>query len=138
MKKLLILLIIFSAVTSAQNLVYDSGTVSSGDSIITIDLGADLNRLQQDYAGGNELRLIAVVFTGTWTNTSFTVSASNAANGTYYDVYDADGTQLTITMASNRWIWLEPIKFAGLRYLKLTGATAEGGTRTYWIVERIY
>ncbi|KKL79501.1 hypothetical protein LCGC14_2014220, partial [marine sediment metagenome] len=93
--------------------------------------------LLQDYGGGNEIRLIGLWFDGTWTNTSFTVKACTTLTGTFDPVTDSDGTALTITMASNTWVWLDPRMFAGLRYIQLVGSQ-EGGIRTLVLIKRIY
>ena len=139
MKTILIMLFAVTLAFAQGNLEYVTATVANGDSVITVDLGYDLNQSTPDYVTtGNEHRIIGIVFTGTWTNTSFTVSASNASDGTYYDVYADDETQLTITMASNRWIWLDQKNYAGIRYVRFTGAVAEGDARTYWLIKRQY
>ena len=135
--KWLLLAVLLTGFTYGQNLIYTSVTWLNSTSALEIDIGLDTDKLLQDYGGGNEIRLIGLWFDGTWTNTSLTVKACTTLTGTYDPVKEADGTALTITMASNTWVWLEPRIFAGLRFIQLSGS-AEGGARTYVIIKRIY
>lgn len=137
MKQILIFLLL-SLPLFAQNLKYESFTCANNDSIITLDLAYDWDRIISEYSAGNEFRAIGLWFDGTWTNTTFTVLACTSSTGTFDPVYDESGTALTITMASNRWIWLKPIEFAGLRYVKLRGAVKEGGARAGVIIKRLF
>ena len=135
--KLIAFVFLLTSITFAQNVNYSTFTVANNDSNATIDLGYDLSQIQANYYEGFEFRAIAILFAGTWTNTTFTVYAALTAAGTYYQV-TSGGTALTITMSSNKWEVLEPIKFAGLRYIKLVGAEKEGGARTGYIIKRTY
>ena len=117
------------------NIVVTSQTWASGAISDTIDLGFDTNKLLQDYTGGNENRVVGLWFDGTWTNTSLTVYACDTFDGTYDPVTEADGTALTITMASNTWVLLEPRFYAGFRFIRLVGS-AEGGARTLKPIKR--
>jgi len=127
-----------SGFTLAQNLVYVSQTWASGAISDSIDLGYDTNETNpQNMPSGDEYRVIGLWFDGTWTNTSLTVYASSTLGGTYDPVQDIDGTALTITMASNIWVWLKPQEFAGFRFIRLVGS-AEGAARTLIVVKRQY
>ena len=134
--KWLLLAVILTGFTYGQNLIYTSMTWLNSTSALEIDIGLDTEKLLQGYSGGNEIRLIALWFDGTWTNTSVTVKASSTA-GSYDAVTDASGTALTITMASNTWVYLDPTTFAGMRFIELSGSS-EGGARTLVVVKRIY
>ncbi|MBK7380418.1 MAG: hypothetical protein IPJ03_15800 [Ignavibacteriales bacterium] len=138
MKKIILLVGLFVSISLAQNLTYEVVTVDSADSTITIDLGVDYNAVSADYAGGNEFRVIGLLFSGTWTNTSLTVKANIDGGATYYTVKDRDGTALTITMATNVWVYLKPTEFAGMRYIELSSTTPEGDTRTLYLIKRQY
>lgn len=137
MKKILFLFFILTITAFSQNLTYQYITWPNGAISDSLDLGTDLNYLGYDYNFGTEQRAVGLWFNGTWTNTSLAVYASDSLAGTYDPVEGADGTALTITMATNTWIWLEPIKFAGLKYIRLVGS-AEGGARTLVLIKRIY
>ena len=134
--KWLLLAVILTGFTYGQNLIYTTMTWANATTALEIDIGLDTELILQDYTGGNEIRLIGLWFDGTWTNTSVTVKASTTA-GSYDAVKEADGTALTITMASNTWVWLEPRIFAGLRFIELSGSS-EGGARTLVLIKRIY
>ena len=137
MKKIILLVGLFVSVSLAQNLDYIETTVDSTDSTIVIDMGVDTDEFYSDYSGGNEYRIIGLLFVGTWTNTSLTVKANTTGTGTFYAVKDRGGTALTITMASNTWVYLKPSEWAGLRYIELSGSD-EGDTRTLYLIKRQY
>ena len=134
-----ILIVLFTVgFTLGQNLKYVSATAGSAATVITIDLGIDTDEAIPSFMpGGDEFRLVAIQFEGTWTTATATVSASSAAAGDYDDVYDVDGTAFTINIASDRYIWIDPRKFAGLRFIKLT-FTEQGQAGTYVLVKRQY
>ena len=137
MKKILFLFFILTITAFSQNLTYQYITWPSGAISDTLDLGTDLNYLGYDYNFGTEQRAVGLWFNGTWTNTSLAVYACDSLAGTYDVVKGSDGTALTITMATNTWVWLKPTEFAGLRYIRLVGS-AEGGARTLVLIKRIY
>ena len=133
-----ILIVLMTGFALGQNLLFDSQTWTNATSSVTIDLGKDTNEMIPSYMpGGDEFRIIAIQFEGTWTSTSLTVSASSSASGDYDDVFEQDGTAVTIKMASDRYVILDPKFYAGLRYIKLTGSS-EGGARTYVLIKRQY
>ena len=133
-----LLLAVLTGLTYGQgNLIYTDQTWANGSPSDSIDIGIDTEKLLQDYSGGNEIRLIGLWFDGTWTNTSLTVKACTTATGTYDAVTNSDGTALTITMASNTWVYLDPTTFAGIRFIQLSGS-AEGGARTLVVIKRRY
>ncbi len=136
--KIILFLILITGFTFSQDLFYDSQTWTSGAVSDTFDLGTDTKKTFSDYVSSNEeTRAIAFWFDGTWTNTTFTVYACTSLAGTFDPVQEADGTALTITMASNIWVLLDPKFYAGMRYIRLVGS-AEGGARTLVIVRRRY
>lgn len=141
MKKLkwLLLALVLTGFTYGQgNLIYDPQTWANTFVSDTIDLGFDTEKVMSDYGFvQQEARAVGLWFDGTWTNTSFTVSACTSLTGTYDPVQDADGVALTITMASNIWVWLEPRIFAGMRFIQLSGS-AEGGARNLVVIRRRY
>lgn len=136
--KILFFLILALSFSYGQNLSFESKTWANATSSVTIDLGFDVNEAIPSYMpSGDEFRVIAIQFEGTWTSTSLTVSASSSASGDYDDVFEQDGTAVTITMASDRYVILDPKLYAGIRFMKLTGSS-EGGARTYVLVKRQY
>jgi hypothetical protein len=137
--KLIFIFLLMTGLALSQNLIYEATTWTSGAVSDTLDLGSDVNKILSDYGSSTqeEVRVIGLWFDGTWTNTSLTVLACTTLAGTYDAVTDIDGTALTITMASNTWVYLEPRFFAGLRYIRLLGS-AEGGARTLVVIKRRY
>jgi hypothetical protein len=131
-------MLIMTGLVFSQNLIYTSQTWTNGAISDTLDLGTDSDLVFSDYGSTEqETRVIGLWFDGTWTNTSFTVQACTSLTGTFDAVTDKDGTALTITMASNKWVYLNPQTWAGLRYIRLVGS-AEGGARTLVIIRRRY
>jgi len=124
-------------ILSQGNLTYTSVTWANGAISDTIDLGYDWDAITSNYPAGNEFRAVGLWFDGTWTNTSLTVYACSTLAGTYDAVKGTDGTALTITMATNTWVWLKPTEYAGLRFIRLVGS-AEGGARTLVVIKRRY
>ncbi len=135
--KYFLLALMLTGFTYGQNLIYTPYTWPNGAISDTMDLGIDTGKLLEDFSGGNEVRVIGLWFDGTWTNTSLTVYACTTLTGTYDPVTNSSGTALTITMASNTWVYLEPATFAGMRFIRLVGS-AEGAERTLVIIKRIY
>ncbi len=133
------LVLLITGFTYAQgNLIYSPQTWANGFVSDTIDIGADTELIESPYGSvQQETRLVGLWFDGTWTNTSFTVKACTTLTGSYDAVKDANGTALTITMASNTWVYLEPRFYAGLRFIQLSGS-AEGGARNLVVIRRIY
>ena len=63
-----------------------------------------------------------------WTTADITFQASESEAGTYVDMYDTSGSQLTITSAAaSRWYAIAPQDFAGAPYLKLVSSVAQAG-----------
>lgn len=137
MIKWFLLSILLTGFTYGQNLIYEATAWPTGAISDTLDLGINTVKLSQHYAGGDEVRVIALWFDGTWTNTTLTVYACTTLTGTFDPVTNSDGTALTITMASNTWVYLEPRFFAGMRFIRLVGS-AEGGERTLVLIKREY
>lgn len=134
-----LLLAVLTGFTYGQgNLIYTQETWLNGAASDTIDIGLDTEKLLQDYSGGNEIRLIGLWFDGTFTNTNITVLACTSLTGTYDAVTNIDGTALTITMASNKWIYLDPTTFAGIRFIRLLGDANEAAERSYVLIKRRY
>lgn len=65
-----------------------------------------------------------------FTGTTITFTASNTAGGTFNPVYKDDGTQYSVTVATNRAIAIDYTKLAGFRFIKLVSGSTEGATRT--------
>lgn len=71
----------------------------------------------------NERTVVGLEMPAAWTAASITFQASQD-DTTYNDVYDNDGTELTVTAAASRYIILSPAKFVGAKYLKVRSGTS--------------
>jgi hypothetical protein len=71
-----------------------------------------------------------------FTGTTITFQCSDAAGGTYVNIADGAGNVLTKTVAVSQYIYLDPNIFAGVRFLKITSGSAEGGARSVELVVR--
>ena len=98
---------------------------------VTIANGASLSGAIQI----DEAFLVGIKMPGTWTAANLTLQgAGEDAPTTFNNVYDKDGTEVTITAAASRHITLEPAKFAGIHTLKVRSGTSgtavnQGGDR---------
>ncbi|MCX2726013.1 hypothetical protein OO015_00635 [Thermomicrobium sp. 4228-Ro] len=105
----------------------DSVTISSGSSISP---GVDLDGLT----------LVGILMPDTWDGTSITFQAS--LNGTgWYDLYDAAGNEVTLTVGPARYIQIDPQRILGIRYLRIRSGTAatpvnQTANRTLQLVTR--
>lgn len=98
-------------------------TIASGQ---TTSSAADLGGYQ----------LVGIQTPAALTSTAITFTAATGAAGTYTAVYDYAGTQYTLTVSTSRWVYLEPVVFAGMRYIKLVGGSSEGADRTINLIVR--
>ena len=70
-------------------------------------------------------KLMALLMPGAWTAAALTFQASDVAGGTFLDVYDDAGTEVTATVAASRAIGLDAIlpELAAIRFLKIRSGT---------------
>jgi hypothetical protein len=98
-----------------------TATIASGQSLSTaIDLG--------------DAKYIGIIMPAVWDTAGLTFQASDEKEGTYRDVYDAAGTEYTVTAAAGRAFLLDSTKFAAWRFLKIRSGTA--GTAVNQTAER--
>lgn len=69
-------------------------------------------------------RLFAINMPASWTTANLTFQGSDRGGGTYNNIYDENGNELTVTAAASQFIILEPLKFLGLRNLKIRSGTS--------------
>lgn len=80
---------------------------------------------------------VALSMPDAFTGTALTVQAKDK-EGNWQDVYDDAGTQLSITVAANRWITLSPVgEFTGLVNIRFVSNSAEGAERKIDVVQRV-
>jgi hypothetical protein len=71
------------------------------------------------------------------TSTTITFQASNASGGTFVDVYDSDGNQVSLAVAASRAIGLsgaEADALAPFKWIKVVCGSAEGAARTIQLI----
>lgn len=73
----------------------------------------------------DEALLAGLLLPAAWTTADLTLQASTrAAPSTYANVYDVDGTEVTIKAAASRYVALNPADFAGMYAIKLRSGTS--------------
>lgn len=100
-------------VVKGQQAVIDC-TIASGASLsAAVNLG--------------EYRLTGIEIPATFGPTTLTFQAS--VNGTdWFNLYDASGTEKSVTVAVSRRVILSPADFYGIQYLKVRGGTSGSPT----------
>jgi hypothetical protein len=94
------------------------------------------NASLSDAVSLDEAALVGLIMPGTWTAADLTLQGAGENDETaFLNVYDKDGTEVTIDAAASRYILLEPGKFAGIKQLKIRSGTSgtpvnQGGART--------
>lgn len=71
----------------------------------------------------NGHQIVAIYMPGTWQAANITFTASNVSGGTFYDVYDSAGNELTVTASASRTIVDIP-ELAPLRFIKVRSGTS--------------
>jgi hypothetical protein len=89
--------------------------------------------------------LAAIIMPSAWTAAVLTFQGSNASGGTFADVYDDQGNEVTVQAAASRAIGLDAVSLAlaPYRYLKVrsgTGASpvAQGASRDMQVILKGY
>lgn len=87
---------------------------------------------QQDSAAVNLVggTLCGVYLPAAFTGASLTFKASTAVGGTYKEVLNEDGTPYTVTVSADGYSPVDPSVFAGVLFLKVRSASAEGAGRS--------
>ncbi len=86
-----------------------SVTISSGSNM---SAGVDLDGLT----------LVAIVMPSAWDGTTITFQAST--NGTdWYNLHDAAGNAVVLTVAPSRYVQLDWQRFLGIRYIRIRSGT---------------
>ena len=84
--------------------------------------------------------ICGIVMPAAWTTANLTFQVSEDGS-TYNDLYDQDGTEITITAAASRFIVLNTDNFWGFHYLKVRSGTTgtpinQGAARTITLLTR--
>lgn len=95
----------------------------------------------------NEHMLVGIEVPSSWTTANITFQVANVgvsgAEGTFYDLYDQNGNEVTVTVAGtgSKAFTLVPANFAGFRFLKVRSGTtatpvAQSGDITLRLITR--
>lgn len=84
--------------------------------------------------------LVAIQMPASWTTANLTFQGSNDGT-TFFDVYNLDGDEYTVTAAAGRYIVLSPFEFQWARYIKIRSGTTgtpvnQSADRTIVLVTR--
>lgn len=72
-----------------------------------------------------------------FTGTTIKVQSSPTFDGTYVEVQDGAGADISLTVVPSKYIPIANLAYiAGLRFIKLVSGSSEGGTRTITIAAR--
>lgn len=112
MKRALTYLILFAALslTASAQLSLTTATIAESASL----------------SSGVNLRdsvVVGIIMPSSWTTADITLQASYDGT-TYYDVYNMDGDEYTITASASRIIVLSPLEIQWARYIKIRSGTA--------------
>lgn len=94
-------------------------SISDGHAIATIAESASLSgavNLQGQ-------RLAAIIMPSAWTTANLTFQAAENNGGTFNDMYDSSGTEITVTAGASRFIRLSVSDWLGVRSLKVRSGT---------------
>lgn len=78
--------------------------------------------------------LCGLLLPSTFDGTTITFQTSDTLAGTYVDIQDGTGASASVTCAASKYIALDPLAFAGIRFLKLTAGTSQSTTDTIIIL----
>lgn len=95
---------------------------------VTIDISVDAQ--VSGILDCNGSHLFALVTPAAVDSTSVTFQAS-VDGVTFTPMYDNAGTQLSATIAANRWIPLDTALFESVQYLKIVAGSAETADREF-------
>jgi len=71
----------------------------------------------------------------TFAGTAITFQVATTLTGTY-QAFHKDGAAYSITVANSLHIWLDPVVFYGLKYIKLVSGSAEANATAIEVVHR--
>lgn len=112
-------------------------------STVTVTLSTGATGLSDAVDIGG-MQLMGVMMSTAWTAANLTFQASNSSAGTFADVYDDAGTEVTVTAAASRAIAIDfaSLKLAPWRYLKVRSGTtalpvAQVGAKTLTLIGKV-
>lgn len=88
-------------------------------------------------------RLFAIQMPAAWTAANLTFQASYDGGATFCDMYDDAGTEVTVTAAASRYIYISnPMAWMGVQVIKVRSGTTgspvnQGGDRVVQLVTAV-
>lgn len=88
--------------------------------------------------------LVGIIMPAAWTAAGLSFQAAEkptADSGTYGNVFDSSGVELTIPASASQYLALDPAKMCGLRFMKIRSGTsgtpvAQGADRILILIAR--
>ena len=123
----LLLLIALPAVGQGPLLQRRTASITSGQS-----LSASVDIKDQP--------IVAIQMPSTWTTANLTFQGSSDGTN-FFNVYNMEGDEFTVTVATSRYVVLNPFEFQWARFIKIRSGTSgtpvsQGADRTIVIVTR--
>jgi len=86
------------------------------------------------FMGG--LSLCGLVMPTLWTSATISLQMTYDNGANWHDVYDNDGTAISFTVGTSRYVKIDPADFAGINYLRLVSSAPQAAERSIVIVAR--
>lgn len=80
--------------------------------------------------------LCGLIMPATFTGTTITFQMSDDSGGTFVLMHDGAGASYSKTVATSKYIPLNPADFAGMRYIKLVSGSTESSQRVIKLATR--
>lgn len=125
MKRLLALLAILALPAPALASTATSFTDTRVQITATIASGQTTSA-EVDLGGTN---IVGLQMPASFTSTSLKFLVSTASGGTYQNLADGAGSDVSKTVAGGKYIGIDPTLFRGVRYVKLVSGSSEGADR---------
>jgi hypothetical protein len=82
--------------------------------------------------------LVGIIMPSSWTSANLTFQASHDGT-TYSNLFDDAGNEQTVTAAASEYLFLSPLEWVGIAFLKVRSGTSgspvnQGGARTITLV----
>lgn len=74
--------------------------------------------------------LVGLITDAELDGTAITFEVSNAIDGTYVPLHAPGGTEVSVTVAASRAVYLDPTIFGGWRFVRLVSGSAQDGADT--------
>ncbi len=130
MKLILALMLAFAPMSFASpiNKSGFQGRLTSVD----VTIGASGTKTAAVDLGG--FTLVGILLPATFTGTALTFEAAEALAGTYRVVKAVGGSSVSLTVAQNTYVAVDPTALQGVNFIKLVSGSTEGSARTITLI----